>query len=171
MEDEEVTFNVVKSMEFSPKVQPCNKLDDVISNKIMAKPLIEKLLGTETLKSSVSVYTAMDPPHKVQYHVPVDEQSKEIKKPSIAKPNMLKTLGPETCIPKPPPSYADLPKPIFHVYNIHSPRLNTIFYHLTYKPILRKLFELELNHPSYDFFKFEPKPTLTNKRFNLEKEG
>lgn len=39
VEDEEIAFEILKSMNFPPKVQYCDKLDDFTSKSSMAKPL------------------------------------------------------------------------------------------------------------------------------------
>lgn len=62
VEDEEITFNVLKSMNFSHKVQSCNKLDDLASKPSMQKPPRTQSLKTKPPKPSIGVSNAMDPP-------------------------------------------------------------------------------------------------------------
>lgn len=66
VEDEKVTFNALKSMEFTLKVQTCNKLDDLTSNQtLMAEPRTNPFVITKPTKPPLDAFYATDPPPKV----------------------------------------------------------------------------------------------------------
>lgn len=64
-------------------------------------PRTNQLVIAKPPKPSIDFINTMDPLPKVQCYVQLDEEPKQIKKPSIAEPTMLKTFGAAPCIPKP----------------------------------------------------------------------
>lgn len=121
VEDKQVTFNALKSRDFTPKFQTCNKVDDLTSRPIMAKPTRTQPLKIEPTKPSIDVFKEIDPTPKVQTHVLVDEKPKEVSKPYMAEPSKAKTIN----------HHANLSKHNFEECNPHPPLLDTPFYHPT----------------------------------------
>lgn len=84
VEDEDVIFDVFKTMDFSPKVQSCNKLNDLTSKPTMDKPLSTDSLVITKPKLPFDVFHSMIPSSNNRSYDKLDEKSKELRKPTMA---------------------------------------------------------------------------------------